>query len=180
MTEVSAAATLDKAVQGGFQLYLTASSGTATKDPTGTSYSTSDFGASVVSLHFAGNAGERQSLDRNWVAIYQDEVVEETETFGISYSLGPLPGEGPVLPPVPDGVTVDGPSAGTITDDDSATVTIADASVTEGGSLVFAVTVDKAVAGGFSVDAGLHRRHRGERHGLHREHRRGRLRRQRR
>ena len=108
-TEVSTTATLDKAVQGGFQLYFYASAGTATKDPDGVSYTTTDFGANPVSLWFTGNAGERQILDRNWVAIYQDEVVEGTETFNISYSLGPLPGQGPVLPPVPAGVTVDGP-----------------------------------------------------------------------
>ena len=150
-TEVSATATLDKAVQGGFQLYLYASAGTATKDPDGTSYSTTDFGANPVSLWFNGNAGERQSLDKNWVAIYQDEVVEGTETFNISYSLGPLPGAGPVLPPVPAGVTVDGPATGTIIDDDIATVTIADASATEGEAIALTATVDKAVAGGFTV-----------------------------
>ena len=147
-TEVAATATLDKAVQGGFQLYLAASAGTATM---GSNYSTTDFGASLVSLHFAGNAGERQSLDRNWVAIHQDEVVEGTETFGISYRLGPLPGEGPVLPPVPDGVAVDGPTTGTIHDDDSATVTIADASAVEGDAITFTAAVDKAVVDGFTV-----------------------------
>ena len=104
-----------------------------------------------MSLWFSGNAGERQSLDKNWVAIYQDEVVEGTETFRISYSLGPLPGAGPVLPPVPDAVTVDGPAIGTIIDDDSATVTIADASATEGDAITFTATLDKAVVGGFTV-----------------------------
>ena len=147
-TEVAATATLDKAVQGGFQLYLAASAGTATM---GSNYSTTDFGASVVSLHFAGNAGERQSLDRNWVAIHQDDIVEETETFGISYRLGPLPGEGPVLPPVPSGVSVDGPATGTIIDDDSATVTIADSSAVEGAAITFTATLDKAVVDGFTV-----------------------------
>ena len=150
-TEVSTTATLDKAVQGGFQLYFYASAGTATKDPDGTSYATTDFGANPVSLWFTGNAGERKTLDRNWVAIYQDEVVEGTETFNISYSLGPLPGPGPVLPPVPAGVTVDGPATGTIIDDDIATVTIADASATEGDGITFTLTVDKAVEDGFTM-----------------------------
>ena len=150
-TEVALTATLDKAVQGGFQLYLNASAGTATKDPDGTNFSTTDFGAATVSLWFTGNAGERQSLDKNWVAIHQDAVVEGTETFNISYSLGPLPGAGPVLPPVPAGVTVDGPATGTIIDDDIATVTIADASATEGDGITFTATVDNAVEDGFTV-----------------------------
>ena len=154
-TEVSTSATLDKAVQGGFQLYFYASAGTATKDPDGKSFTTSDFGANPVSLRFDGNAGEQQSLDRNWVAIYQDDVVEETETFNISYSLGPLPGAGPVLPPVPAGVTVDGPATGTIIDDDAATVTIADASAAEGEAITFTATLDKAVADGFTVTPGF-------------------------
>ena len=134
----------------GHQLYLDASSGTADKG-NDSQYSTTDFGASRVSLSFTGNAGERLSLDRNWVAIYQDEVVEGTETFNISYALGPLPGEGP-LPPVPAGVKVAGPATGTIIDDDgSATVTIADASAIEGGAVTFTATVDKAVQGGVTV-----------------------------
>lgn len=153
-TEVAASATLDKAVQGGFRLYLKATAGTATKDPDGNSYSTSDFGATTVSLSFTGNAGETQSLDRNWVAIYQDEIVEGPETFNIAYHLGPLPGEGP-LPPVPDGVTVSGPATGTINDDDSATVTIADSSAAEGDPITFRVAVDKAVQGGFAVTPGF-------------------------
>ena len=153
-TEVAATATLDKAVQGGFQLYLAASSGTATAG-TNANFSTTDFGAALVSLHFAGNAGEQQSLDRNWVSIHQDEVVEGTETFNIAYHLGPLPGEGPVLPPVPASVTVSGPATGSILDDDSAAVTIEDASAAEGDALTFTVTLDTAVQGGLTVAPGF-------------------------
>ena len=149
-TGVALTATLDKAVQGGFQLALDASAGTATKSLGATHFSTTDFTANPVSLRFDGNAGERQSLVRNWVSIHQDEVVEETETFRISYLLAPLHVSGP-RPPVPDGVTIDGPATGTIIDDDSATVTIADASAVEGDAITFTATLDKAVSGGLTV-----------------------------
>ena len=43
---------------------------------------------------------------------------------------------------------------GTITDDDSATVTIANASAVEGGSLSFTATLDKAVDGGLTATPG--------------------------
>ena len=148
---VAATATLDKAVEGGFQLFLNASAGTATIDPDGNNYSTTDFGAALVALQFTGNAGEQQSLDRNWVAIHQDEVVEGTETFNITYRLGPLPGEGLVLSPVPASVTVSGPATGSILDDDSAAVTIEDASAAEGDAITFTVTLDTAVQGGLTV-----------------------------
>ncbi len=154
-TEVAASATLNRAVQGGFRLYLRASAGTATIDPDGNNFSTTDFGANLVSLNFTGNAGEKRSLDRNWVAIHQDEVVEGAETFNIAYSIGPLPGDGPVLPQVPSGLTASGPATGTINDDDTATVTIADASASEGDAIEFTVAVDKAVASGFSVTPGF-------------------------
>ena len=42
-------------------------------------------------------------------------------------------------------------ATGTITDDDSAAVTIADASANEGDAISFTVTLDKAVAGGLKV-----------------------------
>ncbi len=149
-SQVAVTATLDKAVQGGFLLKLDASAGTATKNTDGASYATTDFGATLVSIVFDGNAGERQSLDAGWVSIHQDEVVEGTETFRISYNLSPLPASGP-LPPVPDGVTVAGPATGTIIDDDTATVTILDESAREGDAVTFTARVDKAVVGGFTV-----------------------------
>ena len=140
-TGMALTATLDEAVQGGFQLYLTASAGTATS---------ADFGTNTVSLWFEGNAGERKSLKENWVWILQDEIVERTETFNIHPSLGPLPAAGP-LPPVPAGVSIAGATTGTIIDDDIATVTIADASALEGDAITFTATVDKAVVDGFTV-----------------------------
>ena len=42
-------------------------------------------------------------------------------------------------------------ATGTITNDDSAAVTIADASASEGDAITFTVTLDKAVEGGFTV-----------------------------
>ncbi|MCP4233990.1 MAG: hypothetical protein GY770_10485, partial [Aestuariibacter sp.] len=41
---------------------------------------------------------------------------------------------------------------GTITDNDSATVTVDDVTVAEGGNLLFTVSLDNAVAGGFDVN----------------------------
>ena len=64
----------------------------------------------------------------------------------------------------PGGVTVGDPATGTITDDDggggdraggNVTVTIADASASEGDSLTFTVTLNQAVQGGLTVTPGL-------------------------
>ena len=145
-TNLILTATLDKAVQGGFMLSVGTSSGTATMYASGND-STADFGANRVAFNFQGSAGERYSFEHSWASIYQDEVAEGTETFGISYSLHP---SGPSTP-VPDGLTVDGPATGSIRDDDSAELTIADASAVEGDAISFTVTLDTAVQGGLTV-----------------------------
>ena len=83
--------------------------------------------------------------DEFFVDVTHDEIVEGTETFTIALEMSDAP----------PGVTATDTGTGTITDDDSATVTIADASATEGDTLIFAVTVDKAVSGGFTVTPGF-------------------------
>ena len=70
----------------------------------------------------------------------QDTLIEGNETIGVA---GKSPGT----------QTVTG-TALTLTDDDYATLTIDDASATEGSDMTFTVTLDKAVAGGFTVTLG--------------------------
>ena len=126
--------TLDNAVQGGLKVNpVTPKSGDATR---GKDYITGHF-----TFHFKGNAGEQGSC-ACWT-IVDDDIVEGTETFEIH--LAPGPGG------VPDGVTLAGPATGTIHDNDTATVTIGDASATEGAAITFTVIVNKAVAGGFTL-----------------------------
>ena len=127
-------ATLDNPVQGGLKVNpVSPNSGDATR---GKDYITGHF-----TFIFNGNAGEQSSC-ACWT-IVDDDIVEGTETFEIH--LEPGPGG------VPDGVTLAGPATGTIQDNDTATVTIGDASATEGDAITFTVIVDKAVQGGFTV-----------------------------
>src|SRR5207302_1608154 len=74
----------------------------------------------------------------------------ETLTVNLS-GLTPL---GTGVPGTPGGTitTVGSPATGTINNDDSATITIGNASVVEGGNLVFTVTLSNAVQGGVTVD----------------------------
>ena len=122
--------TLNRAVQGGLTVTPVFSDGTATK---GTDYSENTAG-----LSFTGTAGEQQTIT---VETIEDAVVEADETFTVSLSVSNAP----------DGVTAGDPATGTITDDDNATVTIADASAVEGESLTFTVRLNQAVSGGLTV-----------------------------
>ena len=127
---------LDNAVRGGFRLDVATSNGTATAG--------SDYTAlSGQQVTFAGTAGETQSVN---VSLTNDASAEgdETLTLGMSnLTLTSLP------------VTISDTGTLTINDDDGATVTIADVSVAEnvaGGTATVTLSVDQAVAGGFTVD----------------------------
>ena len=77
----------------------------------------------------------------------EDVESEDDETFTVSLSVSDAPA----------GVTVGDPASGTITDDDggaaggSVAVTISNASATEGNSMTFTVTLNRAVEGGLTV-----------------------------
>ena len=136
--------TLDKAVQGRLTVMTRFSDGTATRG--------TDYYASLEELSFAGTEGETQTFT---VETIEDEVVEGEETFNVSLnayatSCAPIDVEcGPST--VSLNVSAGSPATGTITDDDSTTVTIADASAEEGDSLTFTVTLNRAVQGGLTV-----------------------------
>ena len=121
---------LNRAVQGGLTVTPSFSDVTATKG--------ADYSENTAGLSFTGTAGEQQTIT---VETIEDAVVEADETFSVSLSVSNAP----------DGVTAGDPATGTITDDDNATVTIADASAVEGESLTFTVRLNQAVSGGLTV-----------------------------
>ena len=122
--------TLDKAVQGGL---------TVTPDFTdGTAVEGTDYDANTAALTFSGTANETRTFT---VSTTEDAVMESNETFTVGLSVSDAP----------SGVTVTDTGTGTINNDDSATVTVNDASADEGDSMTFTVTLDKAVQGGLTV-----------------------------
>ena len=120
--------TLDKAVAGGLTVTPSFTDGTAVQG--------SDYTENTTGLSFTGTAGESQTFT---VATTQDAVLEGNETFTVGLSASHAD------------VTATDTGTGTITDDDGAAVSVSDASATEGSSLTFTVTLDKAVAGGLTV-----------------------------
>ena len=129
--------TLDKAVAGGLTVTPSFTNGTA---------SGSDYTANTTVLSFSGTAGETQTFT---VSTTDDAAVEGDETFTVGLSVSGTA----------QTVTATDTGTGTIQDDDSASVTVNDASATEGSSLTFTVTLDKAVAGGLTVTPSFHQRH---------------------
>ncbi len=131
-------ATLDNAVDGGFDIDVSTADGTATT-------SDSDY-TSVTSqtLTFAGTAGEMETFS---VTLGGDTKVEADETVSISMS-----GLSPVTV-VSGDIDVTDVATLTLNNDDSATVTIADVSVNENnGTATITATLNNAVDGGFDID----------------------------
>ena len=128
-------ATLSAAVQGGFSVPISSANGTATA---GSDYTAIAGGAQ---LNFAGTAGETASFP---VTVTGDTIVEANETFTVSLGTPSHPS-----------VSAGGPSTGTINNDDSATVAIANVALAEGNSgtsnFVFTATLTGTVQGGFTV-----------------------------
>ena len=124
--------TLNNAVSGGFTVPFTITDGSA--EASGTDYTVAD-----GTLTFAGSAAEVQSIT---IAITTDILVEGDETLTIS------------LGTPTNGVAVIGsPATLTITDDDTATLAIDDASVNENlGTVSIQVSLTGAVQGAFDVD----------------------------
>ena len=131
--------TLNNAVQGGFNVNVSLGGGSATGGGAPLSVP-SDYDNVVSALTFAGNAGEPQTFT---VATLDDAVVEGVETFGVSLAAS--------TSLVDDSDT----ATGTINDNDTAALTVADVAATEGGGLLFTVTLNNAVQGGFNVNVSL-------------------------
>ncbi|MCB1716074.1 MAG: tandem-95 repeat protein, partial [Candidatus Competibacteraceae bacterium] len=144
--------TLDNAVDGGLDVAYTSNDGTAT-------LADSDYSDNDGSLSFVGTAGETQTIT---VPVTGDTVVEADELFSVV--LGAITLNNSALDPA--AVTVSSVDAGTvgastdtgtgtIENDDTATLTIDNVTLTEGDAgttaFVFTVTLDTAVDGGLAV-----------------------------
>ncbi|MGF1581218.1 MAG: Calx-beta domain-containing protein, partial [Gemmataceae bacterium] len=130
--------TLSNAVDGGLTVNFDAASGTAT--------SGMDFAPASGTLTFAGTAGETQTFTVDPTA---DTIVEADETFTINLSSVTPLGTGV------DASDIDATdtATGTITNDDTASLTVEDVSGAEDGpDLTFVVTLSNAVQDGFTVD----------------------------
>jgi uncharacterized protein (UPF0548 family) len=131
--------TLDAAGAGAFDVDVTLTDVTATGGATPL-VTPEDYDNVVATLNFLGTEGETQQFT---VVTLDDAVVEGSETFTVSLDA--------THPQVTDTDT----ATGTITDNDSAAVTVEDVTEVEGTGLLFTVTLDNAVPGGFNVDVTL-------------------------
>ena len=122
--------TLDEAVQGGLKVTPSFTEGTATEG--------TDYDENTTALTFSGTKGETKTFS---VSTTEDTDLESNETFSVDLSVS-----GTTL-----SITATDTGTGTINEDDSATITINDASATEGSGIEFTVTLDKAVPGGLKV-----------------------------
>ena len=126
--------TLSEAVQGGLTVTPSYTNGTA---------ASGDYTANTTALTFTGTKGETETFT---VSTTEDAVLEANETFTVSLTVS-----GTTLS---DRITATDTGTGTINNDDSATVTVNNANASEGNSMTFTVTLDKAVQGGLTVTPG--------------------------
>ena len=120
---------LDKAVPGGLTVTPTYTNGTTAN---------SDYTKNLTALSFSGTAGETKTFT---VSTTEDTEVEANETFTV----------GTAVSKTSLSVINTDTGTGTINDDESAAVTINDASANEGSDITFTVTLNKAVPGGLTV-----------------------------
>ncbi len=125
--------TLGEAVQGGLTVTPGFSDGTATEG--------TDYDENTTALTFSGAKGETKTFT---VSTTEDAVFEANETFTVDLTVS-----GTTL-----GITASDTGTGTINNDESAEVTVNDASASEGDGLTFTVTLDTAVQGGLTVTPG--------------------------
>ena len=132
---VTVTASLNNGVQGGFTVNASTTDGTAT---------TTDSDYTAISgevLTFAGTAGETQTFD---ITLGTDTKLEANETLTVAMS---------TLAATTLGVDITDQATVTITNDDDASVTIADVSGNEDdGAITITATLDNPVDRGFSVD----------------------------
>ena len=121
--------TLDTAVENGLTVTPSYTNGTA---------ESGDYTENMTALSFSGTKGETKTFT---VATTEDVVFETDETFTVGLSVSNAP----------SGVTSGDTGTGTITNDESAAVTINDVSATEGTGIEFTVTLDTAVEDGLTV-----------------------------
>ncbi|MCH8094369.1 MAG: right-handed parallel beta-helix repeat-containing protein [Chloroflexi bacterium] len=131
--------TLDNAVAGPFNVNVTLTDASATGGAAPLA-SPEDYNNVVAALNFAGTTGETQQFTVNTL---DDLVLEGTETFSVS-----LNATDPLVTDTDTGI-------GTITDNDTAAITVNSISATEGSGLLFTVTLDNAVQAGFNVNVTL-------------------------
>ena len=128
------AATLNSDVQGGFDVDVVFANATA---------GNADYNNNTQTLSFTGTAGEVVQFT---VPLVDDAIVEINESFNVSMNnLVPS-----VVPT--SSIDITDTAVGTITNDDSASVSIENVTVAEDGTMTFSATLDQAVDGGFSVD----------------------------
>src|SRR5207248_1706299 len=108
----------------------------------------SDYTGVSGTLTFAGKCGTQAKT----VATTTDTKVEANET--LSVTLSSLAAQSGGVPGTPGGTLTIGTATGTgtINNDDSATVSINSVSATEGGNLLFVVTLSADVQGGATVN----------------------------
>ena len=130
---------LDNAVAGAFTVDVTLTDVTASGGDLPL-IAPEDFDNVVATLNFSGTAGEMHQFT---VTTLDDLLLEGDETFSVTLSAS--------NPLVVDSDT----GTGTITDNDTAAVTVDDVTETEGTGQLFTVSLDNAVAGAFTVDVTL-------------------------
>ncbi len=129
--------TLTNAVEAGFKLNYTITNGTTTN---------ADYTVPGTFVTFVGNAGETQTFTVNPV---NDNIVEPDETFKVA--LGPVTPTNVLI--VASKIDATATAVGTILNDDSTILTIADVSQFEAaGPMKFTVVSSNPVQGGFKVD----------------------------
>ena len=127
--EITFTVTLSAAVQGGLTVTPSYTNGTA---------ASGDYTANTTALSFTGTADETKTFT---VSTKEDAVLEADETFTVGLTVSDAP----------SGVTSTDTGTGTIDNDDSAVVTVNDASASEGAAMTFTVTLSAAVQGGLTV-----------------------------
>ncbi|MDA1018383.1 MAG: putative Ig domain-containing protein, partial [Planctomycetota bacterium] len=142
-------ATLDAPVEGGFDIDYSTNDGTATGG--NASVADGDYTDNDATLTFAGSANEQHHID---VTVHTDAKVELDELFDVALASA--------LDNLQTGIdsgdiTIDtSPETATITNDDSATLSIDDVSLDEGDSgmtaFTFTVTLDSEVDAAVNVD----------------------------
>ena len=140
---------LNRAVPGGLTVTPRFSDGTAARGPDYAAKFThrfsdrratrgTDYAVNETGMRFQGRKGERHTFT---VTTIQDDVVEYNETFTVRLDISETSTAG----------LTGGSATGTITDDDSGTVSTGNRKASEGDGLTFRVKLNRAVQGGLTV-----------------------------
>ncbi|MCA9082800.1 MAG: hypothetical protein KDA81_02035, partial [Planctomycetaceae bacterium] len=136
---LQATVTLNKAVQGGFDVAYALNPGSA---------ESTDVSVAGALLSFSGTAGEQHTID---VTIVGDTIVEDNETFDVT--LGDVTNTSSVQDA---SITTGAVSSGAINNDDKATLSINDVTVNEAaGTATFTISSTNASESALGVSVGL-------------------------